>query len=80
MGQDSTNDVEVRIRTFLEKKAVQYPKIGLAVMNPKMIESTLRPFHEVLADQILEKNSKGMFDYVLSLLKSSPASTYGRTN
>ena len=73
-------EVDAKIKNFLERKAVQYPKLGLAVLNPKVIESTLKPVHEVIADQLLEKNSKNLLNHLMNLLKYYPASSYGRVH
>lgn len=81
MTDDQTTNVtvEARIERFIAKKALQYPRLGLAVMNPKVVESTLKPMHEVLADKILEKHSKSISAYLLALIKAYPISSYGRT-
>lgn len=78
MDKGHTSDsIDKRIDRFLSKKALQHPSLGLAVMHPKVVESTLKPLHEVLADQLLAKGGKGLAPYLLSLLSSYPVS-YGR--
>ena len=73
--------LDERIENFMATKAVQFPKLGLAVIDPKFAESTLKPFHESLTDRLIEKYSKNIFSYLGSLVKSYPATTaYGRTH
>lgn len=76
---ESTVTVDERITAFLTKKALQYPKIGLTVINPKMIESTFKPLHEVVADTLIEKNSKAFVKYFIQMLSSYPLPLINRT-
>lgn len=71
--------VDKRIENFIAKKALQYPKLGLAIMHPKVVESALRPFHEVLAEQIIERHGNGFLLRLSALVKSYPLTAYGRT-
>jgi hypothetical protein len=73
--------VDRRIKNFMAKKAVEYPSIGLEVTNPQVIGSSLKPFHEVLADRILTRRAQDITNYLLTLVKSYPVTTtFGRTH
>lgn len=77
---ESAEGVEVRIERFLAKKAVQYPKLGLAIMDPKTAESSLKPVHQVLDEKLIDKNGKSFLNYAIALVKSYPVTTYSRTH